>query len=421
MTENKLRTNVLEEYLPIIQGYKRYNLIYGGRAGGRSYFASQYAQARLFKSDYFRCGIMRYVQGDIRNSIFQEIVDRIEENGINDPLLEIRDHALTINFKKNTINGIGFRKSSSDQKAKLKSLAGYTDIIIEEAEEVAEEDFIQLDDSLRKIGSEIRIFLLFNLPDKNHWIIKRWFNLLDSGIEGFYIPEAKESEKHNTQYCFATYKNNEINLNETTIANFERYKTERPDHYWNMIMGLVPSGKRGIIFKDWKPITIEEFNELPYSSFYGMDFGFSSDPTALVEIKEHNNKVWLRELIYETGLTNQKIAKRLDELGVERSAFIYADSAEPKSIEEIHQLGWNILPSTKGKDSINAGISMLLDREICYTEGSTNLVREIQEYRWALDKNKEPTNKPIDDYNHILDSCRYGILTHNTKPFIGFV
>lgn len=419
--EKALDNHILEPFTPIIERYKRYNLIYGGRSGGRSYFASQYALARLLKADtYFRCGIMRFVLGDIRNSIFREITDRIEEQKINDPELDIRPQPLVINFKRNTINGIGFRKSSSEQKAKLKSLAGYTDIIIEEAEEVSEEDFIMLDDSLRKSGVDIRIFLLFNLPDKNHWIVKRWFNLVDSGIDGFYIPEPKESESHNTEYVFTDYTHNEININQSTIENFERYKITNPDHYWNMIRGYVPSGKRGLVIKNVKFITNKDFEAIESPSFYGLDFGFTNDPTALIEIKKHNEKVYARELIYETGLLNKSISARMIELGINKNFVIYADSAEPKSIEDLVQMGWNVLPAEKGAGSVNAGLDLLQSCELHITENSRNLIVETQNYVWGTGRDKEPTNTPIDNFNHGIDALRYGVYTKSKQRYIGF-
>jgi len=413
MEEKTLNPKILRPYVKALQENKRYYLICGGRAGGRSYFASQYAEASLFTKPYFRCAIMRFVLGDIRNSIYQEIVDRLEEDEL-DEAVEKKGHTLTINFKRNTINGIGFRKSSSDQKAKLKSLAGYTDVIIEEAEEVSEEDFNQLDDSIRTIKADIRIFLLFNLPHKNHWIVKRWFNLVDSGVEGFYKPILKEAMESTTCFIHTTYADNRRNLNLSTIENFEKYRETNPDHYWNMIKGLVSEGARGRVFKNWTPISNQEYEELPHPISYGLDFGYSNDPTALVEIKKHNDKIYIKELIYETALTNQAISRRMKQVGV-GDEYIYADSAEPKSIEELRKEGWNIYPSVKGQDSIRAGIDLLLDKKIWYNEGSKNVENEVQNYKWALDKNKEPTNQPIDEYNHAMDAIRYNVFTEEQQ------
>jgi phage terminase large subunit len=406
-------------YLPLYQSNKRYFILMGGRSAGRSFSASQYALSRLLDGKYFRCAIMRFVLGDVRNSIFQEIVDRAEEQRV-DELVHVRDHALTITYGDNKINGIGFRKSSGDQKSKLKSLANYNVVIIEEADEINEEDFIKLDDSLRTIKSDIKIIFMLNPPHKNHWIIKRWFNLVKSGIEGFYKPELKEIYKGDTEFIHTTYRINAKNMNQSTKENFVRYKKTNPDHYYNMVEGLVSEGARGRIFKDWKIISDKEFEELEYPSYYSLDFGFTNDPTAVVEIKEHNDRVYVRELIYETGLTNPMIARRFEDLGIDPSAIIYGDSAEPKSIQELVNLGYNVQGAIKGPDSIRAGLNVLLSKEVLYTESSTNIDKENQEYKWALDKNKEPTNKPADGFDHGMDAIRYGVFTKGKEAFIGF-
>jgi phage terminase large subunit len=414
-----MEINLNKIYKPLISENVRYYLLMGGRASGRSYSASQFILVKLLSSGYFRCAIMRFVLSDIRNSIYQEIQDRIEENDL-DSVITTKENTLEFKYKDNKVNGIGFRKSSSEQKSKLKSLASYNCVVIEEADEVTEEDFQQLDDSLRTIKSDIMVVLLLNPPHKNHWIIRKWFNLVDSGIDGFYKAKLR-SDRDDSVYIHGTYLENIVNLNHKSIVNFERYKKTNPDHYYNMIRGLVSEGSRGRVYKDWTPINVKEFDALPFDSIYGLDFGYSNDPTALIEIKMHNDNVWLRELIYQTGLTNQLISKRMEELGVGKNAQIYADSAEPKSIEELRQEDWNAIASQKGPDSIRAGIKMLMSKKICYTEDSLNVAREIQEYKWALDKQKEPTNKPIDDYNHALDAIRYGVMTNLNQPFIGVI
>jgi len=150
-----------------------------------------------------------------------------------------------------------------------------------------------------------------------------------------------------------------------------------------------------------------------------MDFGFTNDPTAIVGVKVHRNKAWFRPLCYEKGMTNQMIARRLEELGVSRDRPIYADCSEPKSIEEISQENWNVLPSSKGADSVRAGIDKLKEMEVFYVD-DPDFSTEVQEYKWALDRNKEPTNAPIDDHNHYMDAARYAVWTDSKQAFIGF-
>lgn len=408
-------------YLPIFNTKPRYIIMMGGRGAGRSKVASQYARSKIQDDEYFRCAIMRFILGDVRNSIYQDIYDTMEETDFL-PYVKVREHMLTFEYGQNKINGLGFRKSSGDQKSKLKSLANYNCVIIEEADEIVEEDFMQLDDSLRTAKTDITIIFMLNCPDKNHWIIKRFFNLVSSGVDGFYKAELKEDCKNDTLFIHSTFRDNLKNLNEKTVANFIRYRETKPDHYWNMIEGLVSEGVRGRIYKNWKVCTKEVFDSLPFASKYAMDFGFTNDPTALIEIKEHNEKVWVRELIYESGLTNPLISKRMGQLGMnKRTAVIYADSAEPKSIQELRDDGWNVIPADKGQDSVRAGVDMMLGKEVFYTEDSTNIAVENQEYKWALDKNKEPTNEPIDDFNHAMDAIRYGVWTDAKQGFIGFV
>ena len=205
--------NVNKIYKPLFTTDKRYVIIIGGRGAGRSTVASQYANAKLIAPEYFRCAIMRYILGDIRNSIFREITDRAEENEIYD---KIKVSDMRIEYGANSINAVGFRKSSGDQKSKLKSLASYNCVIIEEADEIPEEDFMQLDDSLRTIKGDITIILLLNPPPKNHWILTRWFNLKDSEQPGFYIPELKPELK-DTIAIISDYHANEKNIAPASI------------------------------------------------------------------------------------------------------------------------------------------------------------------------------------------------------------
>ena len=373
--------------------------------------------------DYFRCAMMRFIYGDIKNSIFQDTLDRIEEDG-SDQLegYEVQGAPVGFTYKKNKVTGIGFRKSSSDQKSKLKSLANYNVVVIEEADEINEEDFRQLDDSLRTLKSDIMVVLMLNPPEKNHWIIRRFFNLIDTEVEGFY-KAVKKPELTDTVVISTTYKENIVNVNPSSIVNFERYRETRPDYYWNMIRGYVSEGARGRIFKNWKTISDAEFDALPYPTTYGLDFGFSNDPAALLASKSHNNKIWFKELIYEVGLTNvgnHSLSKRFEDLGLTGQDLIYGDSAEMKSIEELCQDGWYVEPATKGPGSVNAGIDMLQGLEVFYTESSTNIDTERQNYKWRLDRNKLPTGNPEDKNNHLMDAGRYVVMSDRSKTFVGF-
>ena len=400
-------------------------MLFGARSAGRSTAGSQLIKTGLFDTTkYFRCAMMRFIYGDIKNSIFQDTLDRIEEDG-SDQLEDYTQHGSPIGFsyKKNKVVGIGFRKSSSDQKSKLKSLSNYNVVVIEEADEIAEDDFMQLDDSLRTKKSDIIVVLMLNPPEKDHWIVKRFFNLIDvPDLPGFY-EAVKKPELTDTVVISTTYKENIQNVNESSIINFERYKETRPDYYYNMIRGYVSEGARGRIFKNWSTISDAEFDALPYPVTYGLDFGFSNDPAALVATRMHNNKVWFKELLYETGLTNvgnHSLSKRFEDLGLTGQDLIYGDSAEMKSIEELCQDGWYVEPAMKGPGSVNAGIDLLQGLEVFYTESSSNIDTERQNYKWRLDRNKLPTGNPEDKWNHLMDCCRYVVISGRSQSFAGF-
>lgn len=396
---------VNKAYEPFFTSKLRYKILMGGRGAGRSTVASQYANAKLAAPEYFRCAIMRYVLGDIRNSIYREITDRAEENNIKE-LLDINDSQMTILYGANSINAVGFKKSSSDQKAKLKSLANYTTIIIEEADEIPEEDFIQLDDSLRTLKGDITIVLLLNPPPKSHWIIKKWFNLIPSEIKDFYIPELKPEIK-DTLFIRTSYRDNVKNIDPQTAERYEAYRNSKPDHYHNMIEGLVPETVRGKIYSNWR-----EIDAVPHEAVLirrWLDFGYSNDPTAIGDVYKYNGGYVLDEQLYRKGMSNKQIADFINTLP---DTLTVADSSEPKSIDEIKLYGVNITGAVKGAGSITQGIQSVQSVPISYTKRSVNIKKEYENYAWRIDKGTgESLNVPVDLFNHHMDGIRYDFQT----------
>jgi phage terminase large subunit len=234
-----------------------------------------------------------------------------------------------------------------------------------------------------------------------------------------------------------TYKDNTA-LAESIVREIEKalhkgfYKTDEPDlfkdsniknQYWSnwwRVYGLGLVGSlEGVIFSNWSQIgKVPEDAQL---LGYGMDFGFSNDPTALTAVYRWNNQIVLDELIYKTGMLNSDIIREMNSLGIDQRALIYADSAEPKTIEEIRRSGFNIHPTVKGADSINFGISILQEQSILVTSNSINLIKELRNYIWDKDKNGAKLNKPIDAYNHAIDSIRYFAMMALKKKASGFV
>lgn len=405
-------------YLPLLSTKARYIHLWGGRGRGGSHTATDYFLHLQMHMPYFRGYFMREVFGDVRESLWRDYQDRIEENEtISESWFNLQQNPMVSEYlpNGNTIISKGFKKASSKQTAKLKSIAGATHILVEEMEEIDEMDFNQMDDSLRTTKGEIQIVGIFNPPHKNHWLIRRWYNLFPaedfygSEYKGYYVAMPKTDDS--LLSIHSTYLDNRKNINETTVHNFERYKETNFEYYATIVKGLVSEGARGVIYKNWKPCTLAEFRSLPYESFYGLDFGFSNDPAALIEIKAHNDTLWKHEVFYERGLTNPDIVAQFEANSIPTSAEIYADSAEPKSIAELQQMGYNVLPAVKGPDSIEAGVKFILSKENFYTECSTNLIMEKDNYTYALDANKEPTRRPIDKYNHLMDADRYATYT----------
>jgi phage terminase large subunit len=139
----------------------------------------------------------------------------------------------------------------------------------------------------------------------------------------------------------------------------------------------------------------------------GLDFGFTNDQTGCIEVYAQNGELWIDELLYETGLTNPDISKRLIEAGLSKSTEIVADSAEPKSIEELKRLGWRVAPAKKGADSVKLSIDILKRYKLNITRGSVNLRHELGCYKWKVDRSGRTLNEPVDRWNHLIDPLRY--------------
>ncbi len=374
----------------------------GGRGAGRSTVASQLANARLVAPEYFRCAIMRLVLGDIRNSIYREITDRAEENGILNQL-DVNDSQMVIKYGNNSINAVGFKKSSGQQKAKLKSLANYNCVIVEEADEIEEADFMQLDDSLRTLKGDILVVLLLNPPAKDHWIVKRWFNLLPSGIKDFYIPELKP-DIDDTLFIHTSYLNNRENIAPDALIRYENYEKTKPSHFYNMVKGLVPETVKGKIYSGWQQV-----DDVPFEARlerYGLDFGYTNDPTAIVAVYYYNGGYILDEVAFAPELANDDIATIFTN---QPKAVIIADSAEPKSIDEIRRSSITILPASKGPGSVNQGIQYVQQQKISVTKRSENIWNEYNNYAWLVDKEDVTLNEPKPGYDHSMDAIRYAM------------
>ena len=208
----------------------------------------------------------------------------------------------------------------------------------------------------------------------------------------------------------STYLNNEY----LTSAQIEEIESNKNDTEWWKVYGLGETGSRiGLIIRNWDIVTSMPDNYK--QRWLGIDFGFTNDPTSIVDIRLHEGELWIDELLFAKGYDNTQIAKHLKECDIPRSTSIIADSAEPKSISEIKSFGWLVEPSVKGRDSINIGLSTLNRYKKHITSRSTNIISEYRNYRWLTDEFGNPTNIPCDRFNHSIDAQRYVILKKLSK------
>lgn len=281
-------------------------------------------------------------------------------------------------------------------------------------------EFISLDQP-QKVRGRKRDVLYIN--EANELYFEDWQQLIFRTTEKAILDYNPSDEFHfiydkikprdDADFYITTYKDNPF-LSDEIISEIERLKNV-DDNYWK-IYGLGQIGSsQALIFR------INECNEIPSEAkflSYGMDFGFTNDPTTLVSIYQQGDNIYLKELLYQTGLTNRDINDKLKLNEVERKE-VFADSAEPKSIEELYRMGWNIKPATKGQGSVNIGIDMMKRYNLYVTKDSVNMIKEFRNYKWQEDKNGNILNVPVDMFNHTIDAIRYGLYDKLARPNYG--
>lgn len=391
----------LDSYSPIFWDDKTYWVISGGRASGKSTNIAAYFILNLIGNDYFRGVIARYTAKALTNSIYRDILDLIEAWGLVG-LISIKGDEVKNKLNGNMILTHSMKLSEGTMTAKGKGLARVTHLLVDEATELpSEEEYLKLVDSFRHKGTKRKIFLLFNPTSKNHWIFRR-----------FYLPDETPNPKwfNNHGFLHTTYHDNAGNLDQAKVQEWEQSKSIDPEYYNHHILGRWRDVGEGQIFKTWKWGEIEPDPEAEI--VYGLDFGFASDPTAIVKIWKKGKTLWVQELLYAQGLTNDDLSERMTALGIPRPASIYADSADPRSIETLKRLGWkNLYPSVKGPDSIRSGIERVNSYNVFADFSSVNLIEEYHNYSYRLG-----TDKPIDQYNHLMDALRYGVSSLQDGP-----
>lgn len=200
----------------------------------------------------------------------------------------------------------------------------------------------------------------------------------------------------------STYRDNEF-LSEAQVKEIE---SNRADHDWWQVYGEGLTGSRqGVIVQNWD--IVPHLPDTYKKRWLGIDFGFTNDPTAIVDMRLSDGELWIDELLYHRSYDNLMIAAHLSKLNIPQHNPIVADCAEPKSIREIAAHGWKVEPAQKGRDSVSTGISILNRYKKHITQRSVNIINEYRNYRWLIDEFGNATNTPIDRFNHSIDAQRY--------------
>lgn len=363
---------------------KRVRIVQGGSSSGKTY------SILVYLIDY------AITHSNVHISIVSESMPHLRR-GANKDFIDIMKDTNRWNEKRYNYTNMTYRFSnnaiieffSADQPDKLKG--GRRDILyLNECNSISYEAYQQLIIRTKRFS-----YIDYN-PDHAFWAI----------TDVQYEP--------NSQLIKLDYRDNEA-LDQTIIDEFlDKIKKAETSDYWKNWVNVYVYGElgtlQGAIFNNWKIIeTIPSEAEL---IGYGLDFGFTNDATALISVFKHDSKLILDEIIFETNLTNNQIVNIMKMEGIDKKAYIYSESSEPKSIKEIQLLGYrNIMPVVKGADSLLYGIQLMQQFDFLITKNSINLIEEFQNYKWKLNKDSQSTNIPEDKYNHGIDAVRYLIMS----------
>lgn len=446
--------NPLDVYEPLYftpEGV-RYISACGGRGGGRSHNCSEYYIYKITQPEYFRGLIARAVFNDLKNTTWIEFIDRIENTeGLNINDFKINDSEKTIKYKPtgNTITGIGFRKAAGNRKASLKGFANVTDVLIEEAQELTENELNQLDDSLRTVKAPIKIIFAYNMPEETHILMKRFFDLekvelIDGNghVHEGYSKAVPKRTRPDHIMIFSDYTANYKNIDEHTRANYERYAYENPDHYFTEIKGYVSGGARGVIFKH--KIHWFKYTDLPDYDFYetyGLDFGGGgvndsrkvlpgvyefdepdgSSTTVLVRllINKASMSVYVKLLVYKAYISPTDLSEACKTFTIEQDGKyvkkknILADNARADKIRDLCNDGLSCIKAkTKegGSNRVVTGIDIMKKYKWYFHVDDVPCHVDANNYKWETNKDGELTGNPVKKFENVWDACRYPLV-----------
>lgn len=375
----------------------RYRICKGSRASKKSKTTALWYITNMMKYRNANTLVVRKTYRTLKDSCFTELKWAIHRLGV-DAYWDVKESPLEMTYKP-TGQKIYFR--GLDDPLKITSITVDIGVLnwlwIEEAYEInSESDFDTLDESVRgevPNGLFKQVTLTFNPWNEHHWIKKRFYD---------------GPPNQDILAITTNYKCNEW-LDKADLAVFERMKKQNPKRY--QVAGLGNWGiVDGLVYENWKEqlFTLEDIRHC--TTVCGLDFGYTNDPTAFVIafLDAENKKLYVWDEIYQKGLSNRKIYDCIVQAGYGKEN-ITADSAEPKSIDELKGYGLRIKGAEKGKDSIMNGIQWIQDLEIIIHSRCVNFITEISNYTWDKDKFGQTVNRPVDDFNHLMDAMRYAL------------
>lgn len=389
-----MKITVSKSFFPLFDISALYLVMVGGAGSGKSEFAGRKIFYRSMKERgaKHRFLILRKVRVTLRESCILLMLSILAENEIP---YEHNKSERTITFYNPWGEKVEWLFEGLDDREKIKSIKDITSVWLEEATEFNREDFLQIDLRLRGETKYYKQIMLSFNPDQAQapWLKEDFF---DKPREGVFVHHS-------------TIEDNPIEA--VRKEYLKKLEAIGDDTYYKIYRLGQWALARGIIY-NW------DVKDLPTDKawdgiVYGLDFGYSVDPAVLIKIYRKADEYWLEELIYEKGLTNQALAAKAKTCpGYDiDTAIIYADSSEPKSIEELCREGILVKPAVKGPDSVRTGIDFMKSRKVHVVTGSNNLLDETRHYKWKEDKNGNTLPEPVDFNNHGVDAARYGVVT----------
>lgn len=384
--------NKTPAFRPYYKNESRYQILWGGAGSSKSHKAARRILIRCIteKHNYL---IARKVNRTLKRSVFSLFKNILSQWCANwrVPLSSVADinlSELTITLKH---NGSQLLFTGMDDPEKLKSIEAITSIWMEEATEFTQEDFEQLDLRLRgEHGVRKQITITFNPISDQHWLKKVFF---DDPIEDVFTLKT-------------TYLDNPFIDNDYKMV-MENKKKTNPRYYNIYALGNWGTAE-GLVFHNvkYRPIKFEDVKDLELVQ--GLDFGYTNDPTSFNQTycDWENKRLYIYDGFYEKGMSNTAISEKLKAMKAHRH-MTTCDSSEPKSIDSLTAKGCRVKGAMKGADSINAGINFLLEFEIVVNSHLVEFKTEFENYCWSTNKDGKTINKPVDDFNHFIDSLRY--------------